>query len=206
MGRPRGSGNEVAVGNSLVHRDIGIGGASQLDLGRAGRVAGDGLAAYDLGGGQQLGAVAHRRDRLSGSGKLLDDGDHARIEAQVLGRAAAGNCQRMVVGGIDLVETGVQRKQVARLFGIGLVAFEIVDGGFDGVAGALARADGMDDMTDHLQRLEWHHGLVILGKVAGQKQDVFGCHDRSFRGKEKGPRRCRRGPRYYRVLLRSLSR
>ena len=65
---------------------------------------------------------------------------------------------------------------MAGLFGVGLVALEVVDGRLDRVAGRLAGADGVDGVADHLQGLERDHDLVILDEVAGEQQDALGGH------------------------------
>ncbi len=62
---------------------------------------------------------------------------------------------------------------MARLLAVGLVAFEIVNGGSHGVPGLLVRAHGMDAVPNHLQRLEGHHGFVVFDIVANQHQDFF---------------------------------
>jgi len=129
--------------------------------------------------------MAHRGDRLGRGGEFLDDGDHARVQAQVLGGASAGDHQRVIFGHVDIVEAGVEREQMPRLFGVGLVAFEVVNRGFDGVAGPLAGADSVHRVPHHLQRLERHHGLVVFRKVARQKQNFLSCHGMSFRERVK---------------------
>jgi hypothetical protein len=113
MGRPGGGGDQVAVGDGLVHRDVGIGAAGQFDLGLAGRVGGAGAPFEHAGAGQQLGAVADRRDRLVGAEEVAHGGDHGRVHAQVFGAASAGNHQGVVVFGADVGEAGVEGEVVA---------------------------------------------------------------------------------------------
>ena len=65
---------------------------------------------------------------------------------------------------------------MARLFGVGLVAFEIMNRGLDLFARFLVRADRVDHVADCLQCLKRHHRFVILGEVAGQEQNLLCCH------------------------------
>ncbi|SCU77220.1 conserved hypothetical protein [Cupriavidus necator] len=177
-GRMRGPGrgsDEVAVGMGLVNGNIGIGAAGQLYLGRAGRVGGAGLAFEHACRGQQLGAVADRGDRLVRLGEVAHDLQHARVQAQVFRGAAAGDDQCVVTGGGDLGKGRVEGEVVAALFGVGLVALEVMDGGGAGVARLLVRAGRMHGVADHLQCLERHHGFVVFGVVAHQHQNLL-CH------------------------------
>ena len=80
---------------------------------------------------QQLRTVAERGNGLVGLGKVADDVENFGVEAQILGRAAAGNDEAVVARGIDLVECGVEREVVAALFSVGLIALEVVDRGAD---------------------------------------------------------------------------
>lgn len=43
----------------------------------------------------------------------------------------------------------------------------------DLVARALARANGLDAMTENLQRLKRDHDFVVFDEVAGEEEDVF---------------------------------
>ena len=63
------------------------------------------------------------------------------IEAKVFDCAAAGDHERVVVFGLDLIEGGVEREIVAALLGVRLIAFEIVDAGGNEFASFLSRAD-----------------------------------------------------------------
>ncbi|MNZ90485.1 hypothetical protein D3C78_1094490 [compost metagenome] len=65
---------------------------------------------------------------------------------------------------------------MARLLAVGLVAFEIVDGGAHRLPGLLLGTDRVHGVTDHQQRLERHHGFVVFGVVADQHQDLLRSH------------------------------
>jgi hypothetical protein len=60
---------------------------------------------------------------------VLNHRDHRRVQAQVFGRAATGDDQRVVVLGRTAAKVGIQREVVAGLLAVGLVAFEVVHGG-----------------------------------------------------------------------------
>ncbi|SOZ60216.1 conserved hypothetical protein [Cupriavidus taiwanensis] len=175
MRRPGRGGDQVAIGVGLVDRDLDIGAAGQLHFRRAGRVGGAGLAFEHARGRQQLGAVAHRGNRLAGLREMPHDLKHARVQAQVFGGAAAGDDQRVVAGRVDLGKGGIEGEVVAALLAVGLVALEIVDRGGARVARPLVGTHGIDGVADHLQRLERHHGFVVFGVVAHQHQNLF-CH------------------------------
>ncbi len=65
-----------------------------------------------------------------------------------------------------------------------LVAFEIVDGGAHRFSGFFAWANGVDIVSNHLQRLERHHDFVIFHVVADQHENGFLGHD-SLREQEE---------------------
>src|SRR4051812_37614561 len=176
MRGPRGRRHEVAVGDRGVDGNVGVLAAGQLDLGRAGRIRGDALAADHVRGREQLRGVTDRGDRFAGFGELPHDVDDFRIEPQILGRAPAGNRERIVLTRIGVFERCVQREQMPRLFGVGLIALEIMNRGLDPVAGLLVRAHRIDHMSDCLQRLKRHHRFVILGEIAGEKQNLLCRH------------------------------
>ena len=74
------------------------------------------------------------------------------------------------------VERRVQGEVVAGLLGVSLIAFEIVDGRADSLPGFLSRANSINPVPDHEQRLEGDHDLVVLDEVAGEQQDFLGGH------------------------------
>ncbi|SIT42961.1 conserved hypothetical protein [Paraburkholderia ribeironis] len=176
MRRPRRRGDEIGVGDRGVDRDVGILAARQFHFGRTGRVGRNALAADHVGGGQQLRRVADGGDRLARFGELAHHVDHFGIEPQILRCAAAGDRQRVVLARIDVVERCIEREMMSGLFGVGLVAFKIVDRGLDALARFLVRTDRVDHMANGLQRLKRHHGFVVFGEVAGQEQNLFCRH------------------------------
>jgi len=120
--------------------------------------------------------VADRGDRLARLGKVAGDLDDARVQANILRGAPAGQDERVVLLRLDLVEGGVEREVVPGLLQVGLLGLEIVDGGRDLVPGPLVRTDGVDRVSDHLQRLEWHHHLVIFDKITHEHQKLLSGH------------------------------
>ena len=86
--------------------------------------------------GRHLRAVADRADRQVLLEEVLRDPAHVGVEADVLGRAAARDDERDVLGRIDLGERDVDRQLAAVLLGVGVrVRVEVVDDELD-----LARA------------------------------------------------------------------
>src|SRR2546430_1033925 len=62
--RPGRSGDEVLVAHRLVDGDVRVLAAGGADFGRTGRIRRDYAAAHHVGGGEDLGRVADRRERL----------------------------------------------------------------------------------------------------------------------------------------------
>src|SRR5450759_1661379 len=60
-------------------------------------------------------------DNSRSGGEMPHDFEHARIQADVFGRAPAGHHQRVVGRRLDGIEIGVERKIVAALFAVGLI-------------------------------------------------------------------------------------
>src|SRR4051812_39517742 len=98
--------------------------------------------------------MADGGNRFSGIEEVPDRFDDVGIEAQIFRRAAAGDDEGIVIFGPYAVESGVQREVMAAFFGIGLVAFEIMNGGGYRLAGFLAGADSVDRVAAGEQRLE----------------------------------------------------
>src|ERR1039458_2153652 len=94
---------------------------------------------------------------------------NAWIQPKVLGRAAAGNHERVVIIGLNLVEGRIQSEIVTSLLAISLVALKIVDGGPHRIAGPLIGTDGMDAVPDHEERPE-RSGLRWLRKPIQTRQ------------------------------------
>lgn len=65
---------------------------------------------------------------------------------------------------------------MAKLFCIGLVAFEIVQGRLDAIAGLLVRADDVDRVAHRFHPLLEDKNLIFLGELAGQHEDLLATH------------------------------
>src|SRR6266851_10217179 len=102
---------------------------------------------------------------------MVDKFDDARDEADVFRSAATGKNKGVVIFGLDLAKRGVEDEIVAALFGVSLIALEIVDGRADVLTGFFPRADGVDRMAYHAQRLEWNHDFVVFDVVAHKHED-----------------------------------
>ncbi len=66
---------------------------------------------------------------------------------------------------------------MARLFGIGLVALEVVNGCRNGIACLFAGAYSMDLMANGEKRLERNHCFVIFAEIAADHENLFAGHD-----------------------------
>jgi hypothetical protein len=53
-----------------------------------------------------------------------------------------------------------------------------VDGGTDRVTCPLIWTNGIDNMPDHEERLEWNHHFVIFNIIANQHEELLGSHDK----------------------------
>ncbi len=194
--RPGRRGHQVAVGVGLVDRDVGVLAAGKAHFRRTGRVGRAGPAFQHAGCGQQLSAVADCGDRLVGAGEVTHDLQHAFVQAQVFRSPPARDDQAVVGRRIDIGKARVEREVMPAFLGIGLVAFEVMDGGGAAGAGGLVRAYRVDRVAHHLEGLERHHGFVVFGIVADQHQDLFGHRGLLYGyGCQAGtPRRSRCGP------------
>ena len=122
------------------------------------------------------------------------------VQAQVFRGTATGHQQRVVIRRIDLGEVKVQRKQMPRLFAVGLIAFEIVDCRTYGLPGGFIRTHRMHGVADHQQRLKRHHHFVVFDVVADQHQNFFSGHGND------SSRRNTWATRVFKVVLNPLSR
>ena len=176
MRRPGRRGDQVAVDVGLVRRNVDVLAAGQPHLRGAGRIGAARPPLQDAGGGQQLGAMADRGDRLARGVEVTHQSQHLLVQAQVFGGAAAGDQEGIVILGAGLGKVGIEGEVVARLLTVGLVAFEIVDGGAHALPGPLVRTHRMHLVAHHLQGLERDHGFVVFGIVADQHQDLLRSH------------------------------
>src|SRR6267143_6538216 len=131
MRGPGWGGDEVAVNDGFGHGEIDVGASGLGDVGADRRIGAAFFASNNIGGGEDLSCVADGGDWSVRLGEVANDFDDSRVEANVFGSAATGEDEGVVVFGVDLVERGVESEIVAALFGVGLVALEIVDGRAD---------------------------------------------------------------------------
>jgi hypothetical protein len=108
---------------------------------------------------------------------MANDFEDARIQSEIFRSATAGNNESVIVSGLGALKSGVQRKIVATLFGVGLVAFEIVNGGANGFTGFLAGTDGVHVVANHKQGLERDHHFVVFNVIANEHENVFVGHE-----------------------------
>src|SRR5882672_10443230 len=149
-GRMRGPGrrsDEVAVGDGFGHGKIGVRAAGLCDVGANGGIGTALLPFQYAGGSENLSGVTDRGDGFIGLGKMANEFDDTRIEANVFGCAAAGENQGVVVFGFDLVESGVESEIVTALFGIGLIPFEIMNRGANEFTGFFAGANRVNSVA-----------------------------------------------------------
>ena len=177
MGGPGRRGHKLPAGVRLIHGEGFIRSAGRRNLRRNRRVATARLAAEHIRRGQHLRRVTDGGDGLAGLREMTHDFQHARVEAEVFRRAAARNYKAVVVFGAHLIKRRIQGEIVTPFLTVGLVALEIMDGGPHGFAGPFIRADGMDDMADHEERLKGNHHLVVFNIVANQHQKFFCSQD-----------------------------
>src|SRR5882724_5064207 len=144
MRGPGWRGDEIAVGNGFGHGEIDVGTACLCDVGTDGRIGAALLPFQDACCGKDLRGVADGGNRLIGLGKVVNDFDDTRIEANIFGCAATGEDESVVLFGLDLVERGVESEIVTALFGVGLIPFEIMDSGSNELTGFLARANSVN--------------------------------------------------------------
>lgn len=167
---PGRASDEVAVDDGVRHIDRDVGSAGELNFRSAGRIGIELAALDDAGSSEQLRAVTERGDRFVGLREVANEVENLWVKAKILRGPAAGNDEAVVVRRVDLVEGGIEREVVTAFFGVGLIAFEIVDRGADLIAFLLAGADCVDAVAYHLQGVERNHDLVVLNKIAGEQQ------------------------------------
>src|SRR6267378_8611096 len=174
MRGPGWGGDEVAVNDGFGHGEIYVGATGLGDVGADGGIGAALFASNNIRSGEDLSGVTDGSDGFVRLGEVANDFDDARVEANVFGSAAAGEDEGVVVFGRDVIERGVESEIVAALFGVGLVALEIVDGGAHMVAGFFAGTDGV---ADHLKRLERDHDFVVFDVIAEQHENGFLGHE-----------------------------
>src|ERR1017187_3245584 len=116
---PRRAGNVVAVGKGTFERQADEGATGERHLRSARRGRADLAALEHAGGSENLRGVADGGDGLARRVEVPDDCQDLVVQPQVLRRATAGKHQRVVIGGLDLREGGVEGEVVAALFRVG---------------------------------------------------------------------------------------
>jgi hypothetical protein len=182
MRRPCGTCNKFAVCNGFVDLKRDEGSSGQFDLGGAGRICTQAFSGKDPSGGEKLRAVAERCDGLVGAVEVTNDLEYARIEAEIFGCSATGYDKRVIVFGLDVVEGGVENEVVAGLFGIGLIAFEVVNGGANTVAGSFVGTDRVYGVADHLKGLKGNHDLIVFNEVSDEHEKFCRLEGRAMGG------------------------
>ena len=174
MGRPGRGGDEIVVDQGAGQGDFHIRAADSADFWGDGGVGGDTAMFQDVGGGQDLEAVANGGDGFGKGKEVPDDFQNALVEPQIFRGAAAWDDEGIILGQVDVVERGGQGEVVPWLLGVGLIAFEVVNGGADFFAGGFSGTNGIDPVPEHSKGLEWDHDFVVFDEVARQEQDFFG--------------------------------
>ena len=125
------------------------------------------------GGGEDLLAVADGRDGLARGREGPDQRQHALVQREVLGRAAAGDDEAVVSVRRGGREVGVELEVVPRLLAVGLVTLEIVDRGAADVASFFVGADGIDHIPIAEQGLERYHYFIVFHVIATQDKNLL---------------------------------
>src|SRR5690606_3912384 len=175
------------------HWDVHVLPAREPYLRPDGGIRRDATPLDDVRRREDLRPVADRRDRLVRIEEVTNGPDHALIQPDVLGRAAARDHQRVVILGPHIGERRVQPEVVAPLLAVGLVALEAVDGRPHRLPGLLPGTHCVNRVAATLERLERHHDLVVLDEVADQHEDLLTHDAPPGMWKSGGAGRTRRG-------------
>ncbi|MNE33452.1 hypothetical protein D3C80_1271220 [compost metagenome] len=160
----------------LVHRDVDERATRQAHFWRTCRVRAALTPLQHPCRRQQLGPMAHRRNRLAGLVERPHQVQHLFIQAQVLRRAATWDQQRVITLGPHPHEIIIQGKIVPWLFAVGLFTLEVMNRGTHGLPRQLFRAHRMHRVAHHAQGLERHHRFVIFDVVAHQHENFLRRH------------------------------
>src|SRR5690554_4495242 len=120
--------------------------------------------------------MANRRYRFVGFEKMANQILHVFVKTQVFRCTATRHHQCVIVRRSQPIKIRIQGKSMARLFCVGLVALEVMDGCGNGIARFFIRANGMNRVADGLQCLKRHHGFVIFGEITGNHQNLLPTH------------------------------
>src|ERR1700734_2583586 len=128
MRRPRRGSDQLAAGNGLIHGESFVLTAGGSDFGTYCWIATARFPLQHAGGGENLRGVADGGDGLIAVRKMAHYFKHARVEPEILRRAAAGNHERVVIARANFVKGRIQSEIVTALLAISLVSLEVVDG------------------------------------------------------------------------------
>lgn len=154
------------------------------DFGLASGVAGASVSVEDSGGGENLGPVADGGDGFLGGMEGSHEVEHLGIKAEIFGGSATWDDECIVVFGLYLSEIGIEHEAMARFLAVGLVSFEVMDGGGEMIARFLSWADDVAGMADHEQHLVGDHEFIVLDKIASEEEDALGCHEERLQGED----------------------
>ena len=174
MSGPGWGGDEIAIGVGGIHGGFDVGATCEFDFGFDGGICGEGIIADNIGGCENLYAMAYGGDGFVCVGEVSCDFEDFGVEADVFGGAATCDEEGVVGFGFDVFKGVVEGEVVAWLFGVGLIAFEVVDGCANCVAFLFVGADDMGGVAYEQEHLVGNHDFVIFDVVAGEDEDVFG--------------------------------
>ncbi len=175
-GGPCGAGDEVAVNDGFGHGAADVFAAGESYVRTGGGVGAAFLPFQNSRSGENLRSMADGGDGFIGLCEMVDDFDDSRVEAEIFGRAASGDHESVVVFRFDSFEAGVESEIVAALFGVSLIALEIVNAGGDELAGFFAGTNGVDGVAHHLKRFKGHHHFVVFDVIADEHENRFLGH------------------------------
>src|SRR5258708_39370886 len=109
MRGPGWGGDEVAVNDGFGHGEIDVGASGLGDVRANGWVGAALFTSDDICSGKDLCGVADGSDGLVSFGKVMNDFDDARVEAEVFGCSPAGADEGVEGLGLDPGQSGGAR-------------------------------------------------------------------------------------------------
>src|SRR5678815_5227564 len=116
MRRPGRCGDQVLVGNGLVHGNIDECSAGLRDIRRDRRIATDLSSIYHAGRSKYLRRMTDRRKRLLRGSEMPHGVEYFGVQPKIFRSLSAGNDESVIVVRLDVIKCGVQREIVAALF------------------------------------------------------------------------------------------
>lgn len=166
-------GNQVIVDVGLVWWKVDVFVVGQLYFWGVGWIGVVCLFLQNVGGGQQLGVMVDCGDWFVCGIEVMYQSQYLFVQVQVFGCVVVGDQQGIVIFGVGLGKVGIEGEVVVWFFVVGLVVFEIVDGGVYVLFGLFVWIYCMYLVVYYLQGLEWDYGFVVFGIVVDQYQDFF---------------------------------